>query len=379
MAVAIRQQKVGSSSASATPLSFDALPLVGSVIVAIVAERGGEHTVASNNAGFTSYGFASSRSDAGEGCDIGSKPCTDPAADQTVTIHAKVDAILYELTGADSTVVEALVVSDGSASATMSAGTFASIPAGAMAFLGIAGSQASGSFTPASGWTEDSDGANSESGAAPIHFMGHTTTSTDATATATSSAEFGAIGIVVGPEAIVEECDSPVAFDVYSLGTATSPALTYLATLCDAFDKSFRIELDGTGSGKFSINRSSADATAAILGDGDGDVRYIQVRIPGITGWTSARFGFFIEEGDFRLLDSAEQGGQTLTFTGHGSLAYLDFAVMGTHSYITGGMDPYTGLWRLYPRARGRSRGRCSGGSSRRRRTPADPRFPCRS
>jgi len=141
-------------------------------------------------------------------------------------------------------------------------------------------------------------------------------------------------------------CDSPLAFDVYSLGTATTPALTYLATLCDAFDKSFRVELDGTGSGKFSINRSSADATAAILGDGDGDVRYVKVRIPAID--TDPMFGFFIEEGDFRLLDEDEDGGETLTFSGHGSLAYLDFARMAAHSYITNGMDPFGGLWRLY-------------------------------
>src|SRR3990167_8540935 len=117
----------------------------------------------------------------------------------------------------------------------------------------------------------------------------------------------------------------------------------------------------GAGSGKFSINRSSLDATAAILGDGDGDVRYVQVRIPGITGWDVARFGFFIEEGDFRLLDSDEDGGETLTFKGHGSLAYLDFAKMGTHSYITGGMDPYTGLWRLYQAGTGSKPGQMFG------------------
>lgn len=142
-------------------------------------------------------------------------------------------------------------------------------------------------------------------------------------------------------------CDSPVSFDVYSLGTATTPALTYLATLCDAFDKSFRVERDGTGSGRFSINRSSADATAAILGNGNGDVRFVKVRVPDMWGIV-AHHGFFIEEGDFRLLDSDEDGGETLTFSGHGSLAYLDFAVMAAHSYITNGMDPFGGLWRLY-------------------------------
>ena len=144
-------------------------------------------------------------------------------------------------------------------------------------------------------------------------------------------------------------CDAPVAFDVFSLGTAASPSLTYLATLCDAFDKSFRVELDGTGSGRFSINRSSADATAAILGNGSGDVRFVQTRVPGINA--AAIFGFFIEEGDFRLLDADEDGGETLTFTGHGSLAYLDFAVMAAHSYLTVpfiGDDPFGGLWRLF-------------------------------
>lgn len=141
-------------------------------------------------------------------------------------------------------------------------------------------------------------------------------------------------------------CDGPLAFDVYSLGTATSPALTYRATLCDAFAKSFRVEKDGMGSGRFSINRSSAEATAAILGNGDGAVRYVQVRVPGIDA--NPIRGFFIEKGDFQLLDPDEQGGQTLRFEGRGSLAYLDFARMAAHSYIAGGMDPYGGLWRLY-------------------------------
>lgn len=151
----------------------------------------------------------------------------------------------------------------------------------------------------------------------------------------------------------LEDCDAPLRYDVYSLGTATSPALTYLATLCDAFDKSFRVELDGTGSGRFSINRSSADATAAILGDGDGDVRYVKVRIPDVDD--APIFGFFIEKGDFRLLDEDEDGGETLTFEGHGSLAYLNFAVMLSESYLSlgagdpiDGMDPFGGLWRLY-------------------------------
>lgn len=163
----------------------------------------------------------------------------------------------------------------------------------------------------------------------------------------------------VGLAYLASECDSPISFDVYSLGTAASPALTFLATLCDAFDKSFRVELDGTGSGMFSINRSSADATAAILGDGDGAVRYVQVRIPDIDA--DPIFGFFIEEGDFRLLDSDEDGGETLTFKGHGSLAYLDFARMLAHSYITGGMDPYTGLWRLYQAGTGSKPGQILG------------------
>ena len=180
----------------------------------------------------------------------------------------------------------------------------------------------------------------------------------DATSDSNNAWKSLAFSISEGP---LTECDAPVAFDVYSLGDATTPALTYLATLCAAFDKSFRVELDGTGSGKFSINRSSADATAAILGDGDGDVRYIQVRIPGITGWDTPRFGFFIEEGDFRLLDSNEEGGETLTFKGHGSLAYLDFARMATHSYITGGRDPYTGLWRLYSAGTGSKPGQMLG------------------
>jgi hypothetical protein len=224
--------------------------------------------------------------------------------------------------------------------------------------------------TPGTGWTldynADKDGSSPPAGAADQHphtlVMRWDGSTTPLTGSAAIGSAYPYAGVMIQTAASpLATCDSPVAFDVYSLGTATTPALTYLATLCDAFDKSFRVEKDGTGSGKFSINRSSSDATAAILGDGDGDVRYVQVRIPGITGWDEARFGFFIEEGDFRLLDSAEQGGETLTFTGHGSLAYLGFAVMGTHSYITGGMDPYTGLWRLYQAGTGSKPGQMLG------------------
>jgi hypothetical protein len=59
--------------------------------------------------------------------------------------------------------------------------------------------------------------------------------------------------------------------------------------------------------------------------------------------------GFWLETGDFSLLDS--QGTRLLSFGGAGTLAYLSRAVMASHTYISPiftGQDPFDDVWRLY-------------------------------
>lgn len=134
-----------------------------------------------------------------------------------------------------------------------------------------------------------------------------------------------------------------IEWDVFSLppgGSAAAP--TYLATLYEAREKSIRVELDGTGTGQFAINRSSPQCTEAILARGN----VVKVRIPEIhTGYL---FAFFIETGDFTLISSDEAGGEMLTFGGRGILAYFEYAQAWAHSYIDGGQDPIDGVWRAY-------------------------------
>lgn len=123
--------------------------------------------------------------------------------------------------------------------------------------------------------------------------------------------------------------------------------LEYLGTLCDAFNQWIRPEMRGVGSGGFSISRYSPNATAAMLGDGALESRYIKVRIPEWWGETP-RFGFWLDDGDFTLLDASdEEGAENLTFVGKGGLNYLSRAVMNVESYlstttINGQTSPYS-------------------------------------
>lgn len=132
-------------------------------------------------------------------------------------------------------------------------------------------------------------------------------------------------------------------WDVFSLapgGSATAP--TYLATLYEAREKSIRVELDGTGTGSFAINRSSPECTEAILAQGN----LVKVRIPEIhTGYL---FAFFLETGDFTLISSDEAGGEMLTFGGRGILSYTEYACAWSASYVAGGQGPIDNVWRAY-------------------------------
>lgn len=141
-------------------------------------------------------------------------------------------------------------------------------------------------------------------------------------------------------------------WDVFALqpgGDYAQPE--YLATLYSAFGKQIIVELDNTGSGQFSINRSSPECTEEVLAQGN----LVKVRIPEISA--EYIFAFFIETGDFTLISSQEEGGETLTFGGRGILSYLEYAAAAPHSYITGGQDPIAGVWRAYAAGTGSAPG----------------------
>lgn len=131
---------------------------------------------------------------------------------------------------------------------------------------------------------------------------------------------------------------TPVGWDVYA---AADPNGAILATLDDAEDRLFRIERDGTGSGRFKINRSSPNATADVIAKGN----IVKVRIPEIG--PDYVFAFILEQGDFDLLSTDEEGGQVLEFGGRGILAYLDRAIMWSEAYSTGLdiSDTWTKIW----------------------------------
>lgn len=352
MAFAIRQSGTARSTSGDCVPTFVSASLAGSLIVAWIARRdndpgiqtgwtavgnvvradneGGRYVAKISTGGETSFTF--NTTDTGQNLIINVWEITDPPAIVDIDVVTEVSDQSGTIALDDDI--------------TVSAGDIVLL--GTVSDTGFSGDP---TVTPGAGWVEDYDQgwADGAPDSHPLHWSAHwdgATTPLSASGTY-SSGDYNHAGVILRLAVPLADCDSPVAYDVYSLGDADSPGLTYLATLCDAFDKSFRVELDGTGSGKFTINRSSADATAAILGDGADDVRFVKVRVP--EWWdTTAHHGFFIEKGDFRLLDSDEEGGENLTFEGHGSLAYLSHAVMATHSYITGGQDPFGGLWRLY-------------------------------
>lgn len=99
--------------------------------------------------------------------------------------------------------------------------------------------------------------------------------------------------------------------------------------------KELRVELNGTGYVHFSISRGDAQATEANLARGN----LIQVTIPEIH--SGVLFEAILEEGDFDLLSSDEEGGQELQFGGPGTLSVLRRSVIAYEEYLDG-----TGQWK---------------------------------
>lgn len=99
------------------------------------------------------------------------------------------------------------------------------------------------------------------------------------------------------------------------------------APLPGAYERSVRVALNEPGSGAFKINRHAS--TAALLARGD----IVKCRFPWRAQYDAA---FIIEQGEFQLSSTDEQGGEELDFGGRGILAYLDRAVMWATAYELG-------------------------------------------
>lgn len=112
---------------------------------------------------------------------------------------------------------------------------------------------------------------------------------------------------------------SALIFDVYQI-VPPGDSITFLATLTDAYGKSYRPELNGTGAGQFTIARTSPHATAAIMAPGNLVKVRTAVQVDPIGS-------FFLETGDFTLISSNEEGGEDLRFGGRGGLGYWDRAI----------------------------------------------------
>lgn len=117
-----------------------------------------------------------------------------------------------------------------------------------------------------------------------------------------------------------------IEFDVYKINPPGA-SMEYLATLFEATDKRVRVERNAPGSGYFRISRHATEATSEVLARGN----LVKVRVPVISA--DHIFAFWMEEGDFSLVSSNEEGGETLEFGGKGALAYWDRAIWLAESF----------------------------------------------
>lgn len=177
------------------------------------------------------------------------------------------------------------------------------------------------SYSLGSGWTEDYD--HYTTGGHPTVVVGHRLDAGTFSFDSTNELPSGDPNIVQ-----VVSFDGPVPPPTPGpIVVVEDPPGTPLATI-PIKDGQFRVELNGVGSGSFKINRYAAEATAAILKPRN----YCKVTIPQID--PDPIFGFFLDEGDFTLVSSDEEGGEDIAFSGHGALSYWSRAIWLQQSYV---------------------------------------------
>jgi len=143
-------------------------------------------------------------------------------------------------------------------------------------------------------------------------------------------------------EFVPDDNPQPVAWDIYAADDLHGPIL---ATITGHQKRTFRAELAGPGYGEVVISRHAEEATAANFAKGN----LVRVRLPEVS--EDYIFAFFLEQGDFTLLDaSEEEGGELLTFGGRGALSYLDRARMWSEAFTTGNdiSDTWTEVWETH-------------------------------
>lgn len=113
----------------------------------------------------------------------------------------------------------------------------------------------------------------------------------------------------------------------------------------------YRGTANGTGSGKLVMRATDEDADF-IDPAGMQYVRVVRINTDVVDGGTLSGFdekvigGFFLERGEFQALSTNST--KKLTFTGAGTLSYLDRATAAAATYIAGSDGPFDDTWHWY-------------------------------